>query len=242
MTRMVERKWLTAMNCSIGRSRTDISEGLEAARRAGFERVELWWPFDVPDPSEEQMDEVVAVLGDLRLVALNMWAGDMEAGDRGVLHRQDMPGTHLTALEYFHARTGVSRFNLLLGAGGRRASDQQVERFAKVSQAISQRFGGIAMVEPLSEVEDYPICSLEDAQDLLKRAGSGGLLLDVYHLATNYGADYVEQRLAEVQPVHVQVADVPGRGEPGSGKLPLERWVKTLRSRGFKEEVVGEWL
>lgn len=188
------------------------------------------------------MDEVVAVLGDLRLVALNMWAGDMEAGDRGVLHRQDMPGAHLTALEYFHERTGVSRFNLLLGAGGRRASDQQVERFAKVSQAISQRFGGIAMVEPLSGVEGYPIRSLEDARDFLERAGCGGLLLDLYHLAMNHGADYVEDRLAEVHPAHIQVADVPGRGEPGSGKLPLERWVKALRLRGYKEDVVGEWL
>jgi hydroxypyruvate isomerase len=222
---------ITAMNCSIGRA--SLTEGLDAATTTD---VELWWPFPVPDPTEMEIDAVVGELRSrgLRLVALNMFGGDLAAGDRGILHERDMPAAHLDAIERFHQLTGVPRFNLLVGRGGKELTARQVERFAAVAGDVDKRFGGVAMIEPISGAPDYPVKTLADAAPLLTH---GGLLLDLYHLAVN---DAVE--LDGVVPEHVQVADNPGRGAPGTGKLPLEQWVAQLRGNGYRGHIAGEWL
>lgn len=222
---------ITAMNCSIGRA--SLTEGLEAATTTD---VELWWPFPVPDPTDAEIDAVVGELRSrgLNLVALNMFGGDLAAGDRGILHERDMPAAHLDAVERFHQLTGVSRFNLLVGRGGAQLTARQVERFAAVAGDVDKRFGGVAMIEPISGAPDYPVKTLIDAAPLLNH---GGLLLDLYHLAVN---DAVE--LEGVVPEHVQVADLPGRGAPGTGELPLEEWVGQLRANGYRGHIAGEWL
>lgn len=220
---------ITAMNCSIGRA--SLTEGLDAAVTPA---VELWWPFAVPDPAAAQIDAVVAELEKrgLTLVALNMFGGDLAKGDRGILHERDMPAAHLDAVERFHDLTGVSRFNLLIGRGGPELTDLQVARFGAVARDVGKRFGGVAMIEPLSGAADYPVTSLADAARV-----PGALLLDLYHLAVNGPVD-----LSGVMPEHVQVADSPGRGAPGTGDLPLEKWVRQLREAGYAGHVAGEWL
>lgn len=217
------------MNCSIGRA--SLTEGLDAATTPA---VELWWPFAVPDPSGAEIDAVVAELRkrDLTLVALNMFGGDLAKGDRGILHEHDMPAAHIDAVERFHDLTGVPRFNLLVGRGGPQLTAAQVDRFGAVAGDVEKRFGGVAMIEPLSGAADYPVKSLADAALL-----PGALLLDLYHLAVNGPVD-----LTGVMPEHVQVADSPGRGAPGTGTLPLVEWVRQLRGAGYEGHVAGEWL
>lgn len=256
---------LTAMNCSIGRS--SIQEGLDSAVDQGHSNVELWWPFTVPNPTRAEMDGLVENLEarGLHLVALNMWGGDMAAGERGVLHREEMPAGHLDAVSYIHERTGVDKFNLLLGRGDDHLHTQQATRWAKVAREIHLRFGGIAMVEPLSGMQDYPIRTVGAAEALVEIAGHGGLLLDLYHVAVNAGAEQcipegatrneawralsgneetaqLLEDIAASAPVHVQVADAPGRSAPGTGRLPLRTWVENLRNDGYKGHVVAEWL
>lgn len=244
-----ETGWLSALNCSIGMDRVPagvagVGEKLDKAVQRGFGRVELWWPFATPEPSAEEMDQLVACLEerDLELVALNAWAGDMAAGSRGILHERDMPVGHIEALGYLHEPTGVARFNVLLGAGGRGLSRGQVERFRGVQEGLAERFGGVAMVEPLSGMQDYPVQTVEDANRLISQVPGSGLLLDVYHLAVNTGREGVEAILDEVQLEHVQIADVPGRGAPGTGELPLEEWAHRLRANGYRGDIVGEWI
>ncbi|MDO5668974.1 MAG: TIM barrel protein [Corynebacterium sp.] len=221
---------ITATNCSIGR--TTYLEGLDAAPTT---KVELWWPFAYPDPSDEEIDRVVAELErrNKQLIALNMFGGDLAAGDRGILHEQDMPAAHLDAIERFHEKTGVRRFNLLLGRGGTQLTADQERRFNLVARDVDKRFGGVAMVEPISATPDYPVTTVEHARPLLEH---GGLLLDLYHLAVN---DAVE---LSITPEHVQVADNPGRGAPGTGSLPLQDWIDQLHAQGYAGEVAGEWL
>ncbi|GAA2459873.1 hypothetical protein GCM10010191_95290 [Actinomadura vinacea] len=83
---------------------------------------------------------------------------------------------------------------------------------------------------------------------VIERAGADGgprnlgLLLDLYHLAAN-GAD-VEAAIRAwgAGAAHVQIADAPGRGVPGSGELPLVDWVRTLRERGYGGAVALEYV
>jgi hydroxypyruvate isomerase len=60
-----------------------------------------------------------------------------------------------------------------------------------------------------------------------------GLLLDLYHLAMN--GDDVERAIATHagDVAHVQIADVPGRGQPGSGRLDLDAHLRAIQERGY---------
>lgn len=261
--------YATAMNYSLG-AKTG-AEALEAVANSPFDKVELWWPWDTPHPSEQQMRQLVDALAKGRpenprqLVALNLWAGDLAAGDRGVLHlvgpKEGADGAgagtdpdaesgdpaiteelieHLNVIEYLHRLTGVRRFNVLVGRGGRVLQRRQVRAFAAVAKRLA-RFGGIALIEPLSGIENYPVTSIKEAAPLV--AAGGRLLIDAYHLAAN-GEDWtwLASRGAEYElwPEHIQIADFPGRGAPGTGDAPLEEWVNQLREAGYEGEVVLE--
>lgn len=270
----------TAMNHSLG-AQTG-ADSLEAVANSPYDKVELWWPWETPHPSEQQMRQLVDALAKGRpenprqLVALNLWAGDLAAGDRGVLHlvgpasaADNAVGAegagdagsvvddvfsdgdpaiteelieHLNAVEYLHRLTGVGRFNVLVGRGGRALQRRQVRAFAAVVKRLAS-FDGVALVEPLSGIENYPVTSIKEAAPLV--AAGGRLLLDVYHLAAN-GEDWTW--LAdrgpgnELWPEHVQIADFPGRGVPGTGEAPLEEWISQLRASGYEGEVVLEHI
>jgi hydroxypyruvate isomerase len=59
----------------------------EAARAAGFDAVEFWWPFADPVPGDREVDAFTGALADagVQLTLLNFAGGDMAAGDRGLL-------------------------------------------------------------------------------------------------------------------------------------------------------------
>jgi hydroxypyruvate isomerase len=72
--------------------------------------------------------------------------------------------------------------------------------------------------------------------DSAQAAGAGniGLLADLYHLAVN--GDDVDKAIAEhtARVAHVQIADNPGRNEPGTGTLPLDEQLAALEANGYR--------
>jgi hydroxypyruvate isomerase len=64
-----------------------LLERPEAARRAGFDAVEFWWPWPVAVPSDTDVQRFVSAITDagVQLVGLNFFAGDMPGGDRGLV-------------------------------------------------------------------------------------------------------------------------------------------------------------
>ncbi|MCX2164094.1 hypothetical protein [Corynebacterium auriscanis] len=218
---------ITAHNISIGYPHTT-----EAGWRRGVEakekhrptpssplRVEMWWPFDRPDPTEREIARLTSFLtsNNLQLIAMNLWAGDMAAGERGVLHREPLPSSHIDAVARIHDLTGVSKFNLLVGRRGEDADSWEVqcERFARAVVDVYRATGGKVLVENMSGIEDYPIKRVREAFELTwtvssflddrARDESGfdwvdddsieqvesegvGVLLDIYHFLTNWEA------------------------------------------------------
>ena len=112
------------------------------------------------------------------------------------------------------------------------------ENLALAARAVG-RIGGTVLVEPVSGAPAYPLKTAADAVRVIDRVAADhgetnlGLLFDVYHLAVN--GDDVDAALSTYRGriAHVQVADAPGRGEPGTGDLPIERWTKDLRAGGY---------
>src|ERR671922_1084465 len=77
------------VNLSILFTELPLLQRPAAAAAAGFDAVELWWPFAEPVPSDRELDALRTALTDAgtRLVGLNFDAGDMAAGSRGLLSR-----------------------------------------------------------------------------------------------------------------------------------------------------------
>lgn len=221
------------VNLSLLFSEHPLLERPAAAAAAGFDAVEVWWPFgDNGRPDAAEVDafvEAVAGAG-VQLYAMNLFAGDMPAGERGVMsyseRAEEFRDSVAVAAEVAE-RLGTRFFNLPYGH--RRPGLDPAVQDAMADQSIAHaaatlaRFDGTVLFEPLSGMPDYPLKTLADGWALIARlktqgVGNVGLLVDQYHSMMN-GEDVpalVRDNPGEV--AHVQIADVPNRGEPGSGE------------------------
>ena len=75
------------VNCSILLTDIPLLDRPRAAREAGFEAVEFWWPFASPTPPDAEVTAFTSAIqgAGVQLTGLNFAAGDMPAGDRGIL-------------------------------------------------------------------------------------------------------------------------------------------------------------
>jgi len=240
-----------ALNCSIMLKELPLRERLSRAVDAGFEAVEFWWPFPDADPSPQEVDDFVEAIeqSGLPLVGLNLFAGDMPGGDRGIVswpgREGELERSASVALQ-ISERLGTRVFNALYG---NRLSDSTpteqdtlAVRNLRAVGAEIEAAGGTIVLEPVSGAASYPLLMADDVIAVIEavEADGGpslGLLLDMYHLTVN-GDDVprvIRQHGARVR--HVQIADAPGRGAPGSGDLPLADWLALLERARY-----GGWV
>lgn len=243
-----------AVNCSILMPELPVRERLRRVADAGFDAVEFWWLFASAAPDDAEVDAFVTAVDDsgLQLVGLNLFAGDMAAGDRGVLswpgRRAEIVASAEVAAEIAR-RLGVARFNALYGNRREGEDDQDAVALDNLEAiaAVVGAAGGTVVLEPLSGIASYPLRTAADVVRVLDGAQERGirnvgLLLDVYHLATN-GDDVAAAIEAHADRVgHAQVADAPGRGAPGTGELPLLEWMGMLRDRGYAGPISFEYV
>jgi len=244
-------------NISILFTELPMLERPAAARAAGFTAIEAWWPFGAAVPTDAEVAAFERAVRDagVQLIALNGFAGDMPAGERGILSwpgRQQEFLDNLDVLLGIGDRLGCRRFNLLYGlradsaAGGPAAQDELALENLTVAARAARRAGAAILVEPLSALPLYPLRTSADVLGVLNQlpadcADAARLLADVYHQAVN-GEDIpamlhrVHARIG-----HVQVADVPGRHEPGTGTADLDGWVAALRGLGYQGPIGLEY-
>ncbi len=108
------------VNCSILFTELPLLERCSAAKKAGFDAVEFWWPFASPTPDDREVDAFVRSIEDAgaRLVALNFFAGDMAGGDAGVLSipgRAEQFRDNIAVTVGIGARCGTAFFNAPYG-------------------------------------------------------------------------------------------------------------------------------
>ena len=232
------------VNCSILFTELPLLERPAAARLAGFEAVEFWWPFGSPTPTDREADAFVRALRDagVQLVGLNFFAGDMPAGDRGVLsipRRSHEFRDNIDVTLGIGDQLGCRAFNALYGNRVDEAVPEEQDELAAenltLAAAAAARIGGTVLVEPVSGTPSYPLKTAADALAVIDRVGAGnvGLLADLYHLAVN--GDDVNKVIADSTDwvAHVQIADAPGRNEPGTGTLPLDQQLTALEANGY---------
>jgi len=239
-------------NCSIMFTEHPLLRRPAAAKAAGFDAIEFWWPWpDQPVPADTDADAFVrAVLeAGVRLVGLNFFAGDLAGPDCGTLSIPARAGQFRDSVDVavgIGGQLGVSAFNALYGNRVADASPREQDELAADSigraAGAAARIGATVLIEPVSGPKPYPLRTADDAVAVVTAARTAGhqnvgFLCDLFHLANN--GDDVDAAIAKHAGVtgHVQIADWPGRGEPGSGRLDLDRYLTDLAGRGY-----GSWV
>jgi hydroxypyruvate isomerase len=244
------------VNCSILLTDLPLLDRPDAARNAGFEAVEFWWPFDSPTPPDAEIAAFIRAIQDagVQLTGLNFAAGDMPAGDRGILSNPALTQTFRDSVEIavgVAETLGTRAFNALYG---NRIDDHSPETQDYVATenlayaaGAADRIGATVLVEPVSGAPKYPLTTAADAIRVIDRVHKEHgvtnlrLLADLYHLHVN-GDDITAAIDAYGSRIgHVQIADAPGRGEPGTGEIPLRTYLEQLAAEGYRGYVGLEY-
>lgn len=228
-----------------------------AARSAGFDNVEIWWPFDGrPVPSEAEIEGLISAVetSGVHLLAMNLYAGAMADGDRGVVSHPSQAAEFRASVDVgmrIGRRLGTRLFNVPYGRRLDALSSPDQSAAAANGLAYAARaaaeLNGTILVEPLSGFADYPILTVPAAIEVIRntRDAAGlaniGLLLDQYHLATNQRTVLEELVTGWEDLRHVQVAEVPDRSEPRSATGGVRDFVCALVDRGYSGAVGLEY-
>ena len=243
------------VNCSILFTELPLSERPEAAKAAGFDAVEFWWPFDEYVPKDKDADAFVNAIRDagVELVSLNVHSGDMAAGERGILSdpgRVSEFRENIDAVTEIARRTGCTRLNApygnrLPGADPAEQDAVAIENLTLAAHAAA-KVNATVLVEAINSVDvpAFPVDTSDKAAAVLEKVPARGVafLADLYHLAT-MGED-LRQTLDKHRSriAHVQIADPPGRGAPGTGTLDFEPLLRQLSRQGYQGSVGLEYL
>lgn len=247
-----------AVNLSILFTEIPLLERFPAARAAGFDAVELWWPFADAVPGDGQVDELLQAIdaAGLRLVSLNLFAGDMPAGDRGIASwpgRERELRDNVAAVVEIARRTGCRRFNGLYGARRDDVAPQAQDELAVANLAHAARelaaIDGVLLIESLTSGENgaYPLHTAADSAAVVEQVrtvsgtGNVSLLFDTYHLTRN-GDDLLAVIDTHAERIgHVQIADSPGRAQPGTGEIDFAGVFTSLNDHGYAGLVSCEY-
>jgi hydroxypyruvate isomerase len=221
-------------------------ERFAAARADGFEAVESAWPAD-----PEAFARGVGAAG-LRVALLNVFAGDLEAGERG--HANDQAAVERWRTDFEAAlrlaeRVACPTLNVLVG--NRLAGVDETRQWATIEAnlawalPLARAAGRTVVTELLNpfDTPDYLVADLGVAVRLVERFRGDGLRLqfDTYH-AGRMGLD-VPAAFREVAPLvgHVQLADAPGRHEPGTGSIAWPAFFDALAAARYEGAVGLEY-
>jgi hydroxypyruvate isomerase len=213
----------------------------EAAAAAGFTYVEMLFPHQLEaDRLESTLDQF-----GLQMVLFDPDAGDWAGGERGLLalpgREEEFTDTVRVAID-LAVRLGTSRLNTLVGvppAGvtSDQARDTAIANLNRVAP-IARDAGITLLIEALNDVDfpGYWASTVATAARLVETVNhpSVRLQLDQYHAAMA-GEDARECLRAYLPLVaHVQIADVPGRHEPGTGSQPIGEFLRDLDRVGYE--------
>ena len=237
-----------SVNVSILFTEVPFLERFARARDAGFTAVELWWP------RGEDLAATRAAIEDagVDVVLMNFDAGDMPAGHRGLISdpdrqaefRENVP----VALELARA-VGCTKLNALAGhelpALDRDAQLELARENVRFAADAAAEQGAEVLIEAVNTIENGPylLSRTAAAADFVRAIGRANVRLqyDAYHMQRMEGnlVATIERHLDAI--AHVQVADSPGRGHPGTGEINFDYVLGRLEELGYDGHVGLEY-
>jgi hydroxypyruvate isomerase len=225
-----------------------LLERIERAARAGFEGVEILYPYG------EDVDAIVSTLdrNGVEIVLFNVPAGNVAAGDRGFANDPRRVDEYRASVELaltVQKKLPAPRFNSIVG---RRLADVPIpEQFAAIEHNIAwaaaqmEQQGVTLCLEPLNAIDtpDFLIPTSTQMLALIDEIGHPNLRLqyDFYHQQrmegnlTAFFADHIGQI------GHIQIADSPDRHEPGTGEIAYDYIFDRIDELGYDGWVALEY-
>lgn len=212
----------------------------EAAARHGFTGVEAMFPYDVPSA---RVAERLQRHG-LTQVLFNFPPGDWAAGERGISALPDrvdeFRASVATAVSYATA-LNCSKLHCLAGVtSGQAAHETYVSNLRFAAEAL-QPHGIELLIEPINtrDIPGYFLAGTRQAAAIIAEVGAPNVRLqyDCYHMQIMEGdlTCSIERLLPMIG--HIQIADTPGRHEPGTGEINYPFVFKHLDHIGY-----GGWV
>jgi hydroxypyruvate isomerase len=238
-----------AANLSLLFNELGFLDRFAAARSAGFDAVEFLFPYVF---EAEQIAGRLQRYG-LELVLHNFPAGDWNAGERGFACDPRRIGEFQDSVELaleYAQELGVKRLHCL---AGKLPPNVPHER-AHATFVDNLRFAAAALlphdiqllIEPINDrdMPGYFLTHTAQAVDVIRDAGAPNLFLqyDIYHMQRMEGdlAHTLRERLPLIR--HIQLADVPGRHEPGTGEINFPFLFRLLDELGYDGWVGCEYI
>ncbi len=223
-------------------------ERFEAAAKADFQAVEFLFPYAF---AVEDIQQRLDTHG-LELVLHNLPAGDWDAGERSIAclpdRVQEFRAGVATAIRYAQA-LGVEQLNCLAGkAPAGVASDELHQTFVSNLRYAAAELGAVGMrllIEPINtyDIPGFYLNRTWQALAVLDEVGADNALMqyDIYHAQRMEGelGATLKTHLARIG--HIQLADNPGRHEPGTGEINYAWLFKHLDTIGYKGWVGCEY-
>jgi len=219
----------------------EFLDRFEAAAKAGFEAVEFLFPYAWPVAELQQRLKTHG----LKLVLHNLPAGNWEAGDRGIAcdpaRVEEFRAGVARGIEYGTA-LGVPHLNCLAGKApaGVDAAVLRSTFVANLRYAAAElkKAGLKLLIEPVNrfDIPGFYLNTTAQALAVLDEVGADNAYVqyDIYHAQRMEGelANTMSAQLARIG--HIQLADNPGRNEPGTGEINYAFLFRHLDRIGYK--------
>ncbi|WP_107851236.1 hydroxypyruvate isomerase [Oceanimonas marisflavi] len=237
-----------AANLSMLFTEVDFLDRFDAAAKAGFKGVEYLFPYDFA------ADEIKAKLeaNGLTQVLFNLPAGDWNGGERGIACHPDRVEEFKAgvdkAIEYAKV-LGNTQVNCLAGIQPAGVAYEEAEAtfVANLKYAAEKlKEAGIKLIAEAINTRDIPgffLNNTQQALDIIEKVGSDNLAFqyDIYHMQIMEGdiIPTMEKNLGIIN--HIQLADNPGRHEPGTGELNYHNIFAFLDKAGYDGWIGAEY-
>jgi hydroxypyruvate isomerase len=215
-------------------------ERFAAASKANFKAVEFLFPYDYPIEDIHQR----LVVNGLKLVLHNLPAGDWAAGERGIACLPDRVDEFragvVTAIRYAKG-LGVRQLNCLagktpIGVDSALVRQTLVDNLRYAAKALDAQSLTL-LVEPINtyDIPGFYLSRTDQAIELLNEVGAHNALIqyDIYHAQRMEGELGATLRKQLPRIGHIQLADNPGRNEPGTGEINFPWIFKHLDAIGY---------
>jgi hydroxypyruvate isomerase len=230
-----------AANLTMLFNESPFMERFEKAAKSGFNAVEFLFPYPFPAQEiKQKLDQ-----NKLQLVLHNLPAGDWDSGERGIAclpeRVAEFEAGVAKAIEYAKV-LGVKQINCLAGKAPA-GVDTTILKNTFVSNlryaASELKKENIRLlIEPINtlDIPGFYLSKTQQALDIINEVGSDNLFIqyDIYHAQRMEGelCKTIESNLAKI--AHIQLADNPGRNEPGTGEINYAHLFQFIDRIGYK--------
>jgi hydroxypyruvate isomerase len=238
-----------AVNLSMLFTSHDFLDRFEAAANAGFSAVEYLFPYDYPP------EEIASRLEkhNLKQVLFNLPAGDWNAGERGITcspsRTEEFKRGVDDAIKYAKA-LNCNQVNCLAGIAeeGLSANILRSTFVSNLRYAAErlEREGLTLLIESINtrDIPGFFLNRTEQALRIIKEVDASNLKVqyDIYHMQIMEGdlAHTIQAHINEIG--HIQLADNPGRHEPGTGEINYPFLFKHLDAIGYDGWIGCEYV